>query len=380
MPSIIHIIVNTKFISKLRTGFKSLARFKMWFYGLGAIAIGAIVLQTGLGSIIRDYIIDLRVSLASAPTATANICGQAVKKPATYDHVIWITMENKSLGQVIGNRNAPYISSLATQCGYSTNYNDNEPRPVWSLGFHSMAHYLAGVAGSNCVTGNNRQGTGCLTDDATNPLFQTLPTVSIFEQIKKAKLTWKSYQESAEANCSLTGMGLYAARHDPVLFFPALRTDCSFNDIAIPTLTNAQNGPTGKLIDDIKNNTLPTFAYVTPNLNNDMHNGSVKLGDAWLQAYLEPLFDSVEYKKGRTAVFILWDEAPLAGQTLPNLVIAPSVHGGATTLPMNGFAVLGTTEDLLGLPHLGCATGTPPGGIGTCNSGATTNLRRVFNF
>jgi hypothetical protein len=353
---------------------------KMWFVGLVVIAITTLVLLSGVGDILFDYLIDLHVSLVSTPTAATNICGQAVKAPLKYDHVIWITEENKSLKQVIGSPSAPYISSLASQCGYSTNFTDNEPRPIWSLGFHSMSHYLAGVAGSNCKTGNNRQGDGCLMNDSINPLFQTLPTVSIFEQLKKAKLTWRSYQESAKANCSLTGLGLYAARHDPVLFFPTLRSNCEFNDVAIPTLANAQNAPTGRLIDDIKNGTLPTFAYVTPNLNNDMHNGSVKLGDAWLQAYLEPLFASAEYKKGRTAVFVIWDEAPLAGQTLPNLFIAPSIHGGATALPMNGFAVLGTTEDLLGLPRLGCATGTPPGGVGQCYSGATTDLRNVFGF
>ena len=48
--------------------------------------------------------------------------------------------------------------------------------------------------------------------------------------------------------------------------------------------------------------------------------------------------------------------------------------------PMNGFAVLGTTEDLLGLPRLGCATGTPPGSVGQCYAGATTDLRAVFGL
>jgi len=276
-----------------------------------------------LNGLIHGWLADLPVKLASKPVTVTNVCGQAAKPPTHYDHVIWITEENKALGQVIGSQNAPFISSLAKQCGYSVKFTDNEPRPAWSLGYHSMSHYLAGVAGSNCVTGNNRQGTGCLTNDAIKPAKDSLPTESIFQQLNTAGLSWKSYQESAPRNCSLTNHGLYAARHDAALFFSAVRPDCQTADVTIPTLANGQNTPSGQFIDDITRNALPTFSFVTPNLNNDMHNGSVKLGDAWLQAYLEPLFRSADYQSGRVAVFVIWDEAPHANQTLPNLVIAP---------------------------------------------------------
>jgi hypothetical protein len=359
---------------------KASRHYRIWLLAGVATVLLGLTLWASFGWLIRDWLADLPIKLTSQPIATANVCGQAVKPPSHYDHVIWITEENKSLSQVIGSPKAPFISSLAKQCGYSTKYTDNVPRPSWSLGYHSMSHYLAAVAGSNCESGNNRRGTGCLYNDAIKPAQKTLSTVSIFQQLKDAGYSWKSYQESSPRNCSLTNRGLYAARHDAALFFSAIRPDCSASDIAIPTLTNGQNTPTGQLIQDIKNNKLPTFAYVTPNLNNDMHNGSVKLGDAWLQAYLEPLFASADYKKGSIAVFIIWDEAPRVNQTLPNMIIAPSVHGGGIAVPVNGFAVLGATEDLLGLQRLGCATGTPLGAVGQCYSGATTDLRAVFGF
>src|SRR4051812_9125983 len=44
-------------------------------------------------------------------------CGTAEVPQATYDHVIWIMMENKTYNQVIGDRtNAPYINSLVDAC------------------------------------------------------------------------------------------------------------------------------------------------------------------------------------------------------------------------------------------------------------------------
>jgi hypothetical protein len=317
---------------------------------------------------------------SSAPVSDQNVCGNAAKPPERYDHVIWILEENKSLSQVIGNKDAPFISSLARQCGYSTNYGDDEPRPTRGLGYHSLSHYLAGVSGSNCDVGNDRLGTNCMMNDAVTPAKQKLSTESIFHQVQTASLSWRSYQESAPNNCSLFSRGLYAARHDAALYFDSIRPTCSTFDIAIPGFVPGKGAPTGPLIEAISQGNLPTFAYITPNLINDMHNGSVKHGDAWLKSYLEPLFRSAEYRAGRTAVFIIWDEAPKTGQPLPNLVIAPSVRSGAVAAPMNGFTVLGATEQLLGLPPLGCASGKAPGGVGTCGSGATTDLRAVFGL
>lgn len=329
------------------------------------------------------HIDDWRADLAhftSAPVAESAVCNTGSTPPTTYKHVIWILEENKSISQVIGNKNAPFISSLANQCAYTTNYTDDEPRLPKVKGYHSLSHYIAGVSGSNCVDGNDHQGTGCLTNDALGPAKQSLPTMTIFQQLQMTKLTWKSYQESSPGNCSLTGKGLYAPRHDAVLYFSAIRAECKKSDIAIPDLTEVDDTPTGPLIRAIQDNTLPTFSYVTPNLDHDMHNGSVELGDAWLRAYLDPLFKSPEYKNGSTAVFVIWDEANRTGQTLPNLMISPSAHGGITGVPVNGFAVLGATESMLGLSRLGCAADTPPGGVGSCYAGANTNLRAVFGL
>src|SRR5919108_5432963 len=61
----------------------------------------------------------------SANNGSSGPCGTATSQPpATFDHVVWIVMENKSFGDVIGNKaDAPYINSLAASCGLATNYN-----------------------------------------------------------------------------------------------------------------------------------------------------------------------------------------------------------------------------------------------------------------
>ena len=60
------------------------------------------------------------VTAASAAAAASGPCGTATT-PHTYQHVVWIWMENHSFTDIIGNKSqAPYINSLAAGCGLAT--------------------------------------------------------------------------------------------------------------------------------------------------------------------------------------------------------------------------------------------------------------------
>ncbi len=81
------------------------------------------------------------------------------------------------------------------------------------------------------------------------------------------------------------------------------------------------------------------------------------------------ILNSSEYLSGTTAVFITWDEGT-GGSTSEScatnstdascrvaaIVISPSTPAGATSATLfNHWSLLGTTEQLLGLPALGQA-------------------------
>ena len=51
-------------------------------------------------------------------------CGRLALSATRYSHVVWIWMENHSYGEIIGSAEAPYINSLAAQCGLATNYHN----------------------------------------------------------------------------------------------------------------------------------------------------------------------------------------------------------------------------------------------------------------
>lgn len=102
-------------------------------------------------------------SPAAAPTA-ANTCGSAPTAP-TYKHVIWIFFENHSYSTVIGSSDAPYINSVADECGLATNYH-NVTHP-------SLPNYISATSGLDLAsldpfTGDCDPTGNCTTDTQSN--------------------------------------------------------------------------------------------------------------------------------------------------------------------------------------------------------------------
>lgn len=319
------------------------------------------------------------VRFAAAASHTAP-CGWGTA-PTKYSHVVWIWMENKDATAVIGKAN--YIDSIKAACGIATNVQDN----ATSATLPSEPQYAAATSGSNCNTGINTTGTNCIVNDSDFGSANSLSTTSIFQQVKSAGGTWKSYQESMSSNCAHSSSSPYVYKHNPAAFYTNITTDCQAYDVGMPAITcNSTSSavctaPTGSLVNDINSGSLPTFSFITPNLNNDMHDGTVIQADNWLSAYLPLFIAGPNYQSGNTAIFLMWDEGSSnsgsSSTDIPSLFIAPSITPGTSTATQtNNIGLLRTTQEMLGLtPYLGCASGTPPGGVGTCGAGSTTSLR-----
>ena len=275
-----------------------------------------------------------------APSAqkASGPCGTVTTAP-TYTHVIWVMMENHSYNTIIGSSQAPYINSLAAECGLATNYHN--------ISHPSLPNYMAATAGLS-YSQIARFVSDC------NPTGScTTKAPSIFSQGE----TWKSYEESMPSNCFKTNSGEYAVRHNPPPYFTTLK-GCATNDV-----------PYTQLATDLASNTLPTFSFITPNLIDDMHDGTVAQGDTWLSANLPAIFSSAAYQSGSTAVFVTWDEGEGGtsntcatnktdvGCHVATLVISPSTKAGTKSATLfNHWGLLGTAEQLLGLPKLGKAS------------------------
>jgi phosphatidylinositol-3-phosphatase len=240
-------------------------------------------------------------------------------------------MENKPYGSVIGNARAPYENVLAKQCGIAADYH--------GIRHPSLPNYLAATGGS----------TFGVRDDA-GPSAHPISADSIFGQLDRAGLTWRSYEESMPRNCDASAASPYAVKHNPAAYFTAIRASCAVNDIPL----------TGNLDRDIVAGKLPSFSFVTPNLCNDTHDCSVRTGDSWLATWIPKILAGPNYRAGDTLVVLTWDEGVGSGNQIPTIVIAPSVRPGTVAEPrLDHYALLRTTEDLLGLARLGAAASAP---------------------
>jgi phosphatidylinositol-3-phosphatase len=273
-----------------------------------------------------------KTATATPAGAGASPCGTASAPPSSYDHVVWVVMENHSYSEVVGSASAPYESQLASRCGSASRmFAETHP---------SLPNYIAMTSGS-------AQG---ITDD-NGPSSHPLNVPSVFSLTAGG---WRSLEESMPSNCALSNSGQYAVRHNPAAYYTNIRTECASLDVPLASTPDLS----------------ARFTFVTPNLCNDTHDCSVQTGDTWLQGFLTKVFASAEYQAGRTAVFLTWDEddSSMSNQ-IPTLVAAPSVvPGTASTTTFNHYSMLRTTEELLGLsPLLG-------------NAATATSMRSAFNL
>ena len=240
-------------------------------------------------------------------------------------------MENHQSDQVIGNREAPFESSLARECGTAAHYS--------AVGSPSLPNYIAATSGS----------TQRIHDDGS-PSKHPVDADNLFRQVRADGGTARTYAEAMPAPCALQSSGRYAVKHNPAAYYVGAddRQACTADDVPLGTLD------TGALVTDLAEGTLPTFAFVVPDLCNDTHDCGVAVGDRWLAAWVARLVADPTYRDGSTALFVVWDEPT----PMPFLAIAPAVHQGATmSEPVDHYSLLRTTEELLGIDtYLGAAS------------------------
>ena len=284
------------------------------------------------------------------PAASSSPCGTVTTAP-TYKHVIIVMDENTSYNQIIGSSQAPYINSLASECGVASEYHN--------ITHDSLPNYLSitsAIAFSKLAPYD---------DDCTPSSSCEVTTNNLFHQAS----SWREYAESMPSNCYKSDSGNYAPKHNPSVYYTDL-SNCSTDDVPLGTTSNSQ-----LLTDFSSESTAPAFSYLTGNLCDDMHgasgceSGLIKAGDTWLSTWIPLITASKVYQDGDTAIFLVWDEGA-GGSTgekcynnttdqschVPAIVIAPSVKAGTVvSTQFDHWSMMKTTEQMLGLTQIGQA-------------------------
>ncbi|HZR28020.1 MAG TPA: alkaline phosphatase family protein [Terriglobales bacterium] len=239
------------------------------------------------------------------------------------DHVVVVMEENHSFAEIIGSSSAPYINGLAQQGALFTQ--------SFAVEHPSQPNYLDLFSGSN-------QG---VTDDSCPHTFST---ENLGSELTAAGQSFTGFSEDLpSAGSTVCTSGAYARKHSPWINFTNVATTANQPFTGFPT--------------DFS--TLPTLSFVIPNLNDDMHDGTIAQGDTWLQQHIDSY---VQFAKTHNSLLIVtWDEDDnSASNQIATIFVGPMVKQGQFSETINHFNVLRTLEDLYGLTHVGsAATATP---------------------
>ncbi|MGH8402234.1 MAG: alkaline phosphatase family protein, partial [Gammaproteobacteria bacterium] len=138
----------------------------------------------------------------------------------------------------------------------------------------------------------------------------------------------------------------YRRKHNPVVDFQAANVPASVNRSF------------SEFPEDYSR--LPTVAFVVPNMMNDMHDGTIAEGDAWLKTHLNRY---AEWAKIHDSLLIItWDESDARSLTnqIPLIVVGAGIRPAQNKEDMDHYSLLRTLEDFYNLKPLGHSAAAKP--------------------
>jgi hypothetical protein len=319
-------------------------------------------------------------------------------------HVFVIVMENESAAVTFGpDSPAPYLSkTLPARGEFVPNY--------YGVGHASLDNYVAMISGqapnpstqADCGVFANftsavplgsfgqQTGAGCVYPSDVTTLPGQLGELPQF--------TWRDYNEDMGADSTresatcghpvigrpdhteaATATDMYAARHDPFVYFHSIIDDASLCNSHVVNLTD--------LTADLSRvSSTRNYTFITPNLCSDGHDancangqtGGLPAADAFLKTWVPRITASQAFKEDGL-LMVIFDEAtggdsssccgeipgpaaPEPGDTGPGggrtgaVLLSPCIAPATVTNhAYDHYTMLGSVENVFGLTHLGYA-------------------------
>lgn len=248
-----------------------------------------------------------------------------------FSHIFLIIMENREADTVIGSPEAPFLASLASRFALASRY--------YAVAHPSLPNYLA-------LTGGDTFG---IATDCTNC---PIDGPNLVDQLEEHHKTWSAYLEGFPGACSsaISADG-YAKKHNPFMYY----TDIAGNPSRCMRVVSLD-----LLHQDLAQDSVADFVWITPSLCHSMHDCSTQEGDRWLGSIVPQVLASPAWKE-RGVLFIVWDEGTTragccghsGGGRVALLAISPlSRRGYRDDTGADHYALLRTIEDAWSLGHL----------------------------
>jgi phosphatidylinositol-3-phosphatase len=261
------------------------------------------------------------VALFPHQTAPVKLAASTIPVPA---HIVVVMEENHSYSDVIGNTSqAPYFNSLASQGALMTS--------SFAVTHPSEPNYMALFSGSTY---------GLTADDC--PVNEG-SAANLGSELLAAGYTFKGYSEGLPKTGSTScTSGNYARKHSPWINFSNVPTSDSLPFTSFPSSSNYAS--------------LPTLSFVIPNLNDDMHNGTIAEADTWLNTNISAY--ATWAKTHNSLLIVTWDEDDYTeNNQVPTIIVGQSVIPGHYTQNINHYNLLATLEQIYGLAPVGSSSG-----------------------
>jgi hypothetical protein len=233
-----------------------------------------------------------------------------------------VVMENHSSTDAAAGM--PRLVAAARRYGTATR--------SFAVAHPSLPNYLAIAGGSTF---------GVRDDDP--PADHPLAGQSVFGQVLGAGKVAKTYAEAMTTPCQATASGRYAVKHNPWPYFGAERAACLRYDVPAGTPSR------GALKRDTTAGALPTFGMLIPDRCNDAHDCSLATADRWLGHWLDVLLAGRDFRSGRLAVVVTFDEDDNHSQNqILTAVLNKNLHGATVRSRLDHLALSRSVSALVG--------------------------------
>ncbi|MFI5910129.1 alkaline phosphatase family protein [Dactylosporangium sp. NPDC051541] len=270
------------------------------------------------------------LALATVVLVATGLTAAAPREPAAsgvprFDHIVLVMFENRAYAQIRGAADAPYLNALADQgATFTRSYAITHP---------SQPNYIALFSGST-------QGV------TSNDCPQRFTGPNLHAQLAGAGLTFTGYSESMPAD-GYTGCvsGTYQRKHNSWANFSSVTATSNRTFASFPSPADFAS--------------LPTVAFVTPDMCNDMHDCPVGTGDSWLRTNLDAY---ARWAKTHNSLLIVTfdEDNHLAVNQIFTVFAGARVEPGSYPGKINHYSVLRTIEAAYGLPGLNAAANLSP--------------------
>ncbi|KAG8220159.1 phosphoesterase family-domain-containing protein [Butyriboletus roseoflavus] len=261
-------------------------------------------------------------------TNSSNVPGKV------FDRFIQIWLENTDYAQAMST---PTFQNLTAQGILLSSY--------YAVTHPSEPNYIAAVGGDFF---------GLANDDLT---YIPNNISTIVDLLEAQNISWASYQENMPTDgypgynfTNPDNYTYYVRKHNGLVIYNSLGENTTraarirnFNDFAV----------------DVNNSTLPQWIFVTPNLRDDGHDTSVGYAASWLEYWLVPLLNDLNFNTPKTLILLTFDENET--YNINNQVYAALLGGAIPSSLWNTtddtfythYSTLSTVQSNWGLGNLG---------------------------